>query len=109
MNSQKGLVPILILAGVLIVVLILYNTNSSNGQIVKDIQTDKNVSYKVTRVEGNFAAGEGTAQGDPLGGFSWLAIKENGKWRIIWTGRQPPLCSDMQKYSVPQAIYKNCI
>lgn len=62
-------------------------------------------SFRVERIERDFARG---SQIFDYSGYTWIAKKEHRTWKVIWTGEEIPLCSDMQKDGVPQPIYKSC-
>lgn len=62
-------------------------------------------SYRVQKVEGNFALG--SANGNIMG-YTWMAKKVNGTWQIVWRGNDIALCSEMIKQGIPKSIYGNC-
>ena len=47
--------------------------------------------------------------GEEVGGYNAILIKSAGGWKVIFKGQAPPSCSLMQKYGVPQSIYRQCM
>lgn len=68
-------------------------------------QPNSITSFRVEQIEGNFARG---SQIFDYSGYTWMAKKEQRKWKIIWTGEEIPQCSEMNKSGVPKAIYIDC-
>lgn len=62
------------------------------------------LGFRVSKVVGSFASGNVYS----LGGYQWIAQKTDGSWKMIWSGNDMPLCSDMEKYSVPTTMYPSC-
>jgi hypothetical protein len=64
----------------------------------------KFLAFRVTKIEKDFALG---IVMDNIQGYTWIAKKEEGGWKIIWKG-QIPLCSEMEEKSIPKSIYLKC-
>ncbi len=62
-------------------------------------------AFRVTKSEKDFALG---TYMEDVGGYTWIAKKTEGKWQVVWKGQEIPLCTDMQKGSIPKTIYLNC-
>jgi hypothetical protein len=66
-----------------------------DGNLAKDV-------CKVVKIVGNYAKGT-----MPLA--YWMAVKTDGKWKVVVTGNGIPRCEEIDKYSIPKEIYGNCI
>jgi uncharacterized protein YneF (UPF0154 family) len=66
---------------------------------------DPNLHMRVQKVENDFALGYTSN----IIGSQWIAKRTHGKWQVVWTGREIPLCADMDTYEIPTSIYTNCL
>lgn len=71
----------------------------------EDLDANQFTSFRVQKVEGDFATG---AFIGVVTGYQWIAKQENGAWTIIWTGSEPPMCSEVEQYGIPKSIYQTC-
>lgn len=76
-----------------------------NNLIDKDAEK-KNIGYvfRVQKVEGDFAQGYFSN----MVGAGWFAKKINGKWEMVIRTPDEPLCTEVQKYGIPESIYGHC-
>lgn len=65
---------------------------------------DKKLSFRVEKVDGDFATGAVYN----MGGYQWIAKKKDNKWTTIWSGQDFPLCSEMEKFEVTSSMYPGC-
>ncbi len=61
-----------------------------------------NGNCKVEKIVGNYAKGLAPME-------YWIAVKNEGGWQVVITGNGIPKCAEIDKYTVPQEIYGNCI
>lgn len=73
--------------------------------IGSDYYGDTITSFRIEKAEASFA--RGTANGT-FSGYTWMAKNINGTWKIVWRGQEIPLCSEMERLGIPQAIYESC-
>lgn len=66
---------------------------------------DPEVVVEISAVEGNYATGGVGGRG---GGSQWYAVKETGKWKVVFQGQINPPCSIMKQYQFPISLYKEC-
>lgn len=66
---------------------------------------DEITSLRVQKIEGDYAMGSANGV---ISGYTWMAKKTDGKWEVVWTGQEIPLCTEMEKYTIPISIYENC-
>ena len=78
-----------------------------SGLFPYEKNSDGSIStYRITKVVGDFANGS-VYSGGP-GGYQFIAKKVNHEWKPVWEGQDFPLCSDMEKYQVPESMYPGC-
>jgi hypothetical protein len=65
-----------------------------------------NLNITISKVEGDYAQGDASAQG---GGSIWFAAKVNGEWILVWDGNGQINCSDIASYSaIPVDMISEC-
>jgi hypothetical protein len=65
-----------------------------------------NMTYTVSKIEGNYAQGGASGTG---GGGMWFAAKVNGTWNLVWDGNGTILCSDLTAYpEFPTTMIPEC-
>lgn len=72
--------------------------------LAKDAGTDVSIIFRVNAISGDFANGSVSS----IGGYQWIAKKTDGIWKTVWSGNDMPLCSEMEKISIPEAMYPGC-
>lgn len=74
--------------------------------IAKRGQSASELTFSVSKIEGNYAKGGASAAG---GGAMWFAAKVNGKWTLVWDGNGVILCSDITAYpDFPKDMISEC-
>jgi len=73
-------------------------------------QDKKNIDVQIGIEDDNYASGIFTvineAPSDATNLF--LAIKNNDKWQIVWTGQNNFSCEIIQQYNIPEKIASDC-
>lgn len=113
--NQKGFIPILVIillvAAALGGFLFYQNQNTEEFKLHRDLTLQLNPNntaefqIETKKILNNFAIG---GAGIPPQGFVWIAVKENGRWKSIWTGVNDPSCSSVSQYKIPKEIYGKC-
>ena len=74
--------------------------------VAKRGPTANQLTFKVSKVEGDYASGSASASG---GGGMWFAAKVNGKWTLVWDGNGAILCKDLEPYpNFPSDLIPEC-
>jgi len=63
------------------------------------------LTYTVSKIQGDFAQGGASGQG---GGAMWFAAKVNNTWKLVWDGNGVILCSDIAAYPFPTSMIPEC-
>lgn len=64
-----------------------------------------NLTFTVSKIQGNFAQGGASAQG---GGAMWLAAKVGGTWKLVWDGNGTISCASIDPYNFPVSMVPEC-
>lgn len=68
---------------------------------------DPRTAVIVQDIVGNYAIGSaGGRYGG--GGVAWIAMKQNGTWKEIWSGQDTISCKIVNTYTIPKEIYGDC-
>jgi hypothetical protein len=66
----------------------------------------KSLNITISKVEGNYAEGDASAQG---GGGMWYAAEVNGVWKLVWDGNGSIMCSSLTPYpDFPKDMISEC-
>jgi hypothetical protein len=62
----------------------------------------------VSKISGNYAQG-GAVDEEGIGGAMWLAVKENGVWKLVWDGNGTISCDLTTQYpQFPVSMIPEC-
>ena len=76
------------------------------GLISKYGQDASSLKITVSKIEGNYASGAASEQGD---GGVWFAAKTNNVWKIVWDGNGVIQCSSLTSYpDFPTTMIPEC-
>lgn len=68
--------------------------------------SENDLTITVSKIEGNYAQGDASAQG---GGGMWFAAKEDGVWKLVWDGNGAIDCSIFTLYpNFPTSMVPEC-
>jgi hypothetical protein len=65
------------------------------GLVAEHGQDAATLNITVTKIEGEYAEGEASAQG---GGGMWYAARLSGKWTLVWDGNGQIDCTSISPY-----------
>lgn len=65
------------------------------------------VSLEINESDGTHASGVVKFAGDIAGAW-WLAVKENGSWKIVADGNGVVMCDDIDPYNFPTSMVPEC-
>jgi hypothetical protein len=64
------------------------------------------LTYRITRVEGDYATGSASSE---HGGGMWFAAKGNGQWQLVWDGNGIITCTEIEPFpSFPTSFIPEC-
>jgi hypothetical protein len=74
--------------------------------VAKRGESVKQLTFSVSKIEGNYAQGGISGQG---GGAMWFASNVDGIWKLVWDGNGVILCSDLINYpDFPTTMIPEC-
>ncbi|MEX0622183.1 MAG: hypothetical protein WD187_04330 [Candidatus Woykebacteria bacterium] len=88
--------------------------NESDEDLLKKAVSEKTgialdiIVVDVSTNTGKYAKGLVTSKGETVGGGYWLAVKENGKWTVVFDGQSTPECSLVDPPGFPASMVPEC-
>lgn len=83
------------------------------SSIADAIGNDLNIDPETLRITKskqieNYATGSVTTEGEETGGGQWWGVKEEGAWKLIYSGQGYPNCLVIAPYHIPAKLLDSC-